>query len=104
LYHLACQDVTLDQLLQDAATPVGIYEDHLRRHWKNLSDSSSLAEAFLTVATATQPLRIGLIQTYQLYSMGLIHKQGDAVIPRCLLYRQYFQDQLKFSAISSSLA
>ncbi|MGB8698118.1 MAG: AAA-like domain-containing protein [Thermosynechococcaceae cyanobacterium] len=104
LYHLACQDVTLDQLLQDAATPVGIYEDHLRRHWKNLSDSPSLAEAFLTVATATQPLRIGLIQTYQLYSMGLIHKQGDVVIPRCLLYRQYFQDQLKFLAISSSLA
>lgn len=104
LYHLACQDVTLDQLLQEAATPVGIYEDHLRRHWKNLSDSPSLAAAFLTVVTATAPVRIGLIQTYQLYSMGLIHKQGDAVIPRCLLYRQYFQDQLKFSAIPSSLA
>jgi hypothetical protein len=104
LYHLACQDVTLDQLLQDAATPVGIYEDHLRRHWKNLSDSPSLAEAFLMVVTATEPLRIGLIQTYQLYSMGLIHKQGDAVIPRCLLYRKYFQDQLKFSAIPSSLS
>jgi AAA-like domain len=102
LYHLACQDVTLDRLLQDATTPVGIYEDHLRRHWKNLSDSPSLAEAFLTVVTTTEPLRIGLIQTYQLYSMGLIHKQGDMVIPRCPLYRQYFQNQLKFSAISSS--
>jgi AAA-like domain len=103
LYHLACQDVTLEQLLQEATTPVGIYEDHLRRYWKNLSGSSGLAEAFLTVVEATEPLRLGLIQTYQLYSMGLIHKQGDAVIPRCLLYREYFQDQLQFSAIPSSL-
>jgi hypothetical protein len=104
LYHLACEDVTLDQLLHEAATPVGIYEDHLRRHWKTLTDTPSLATAFLTVVAATEPVRLGLIQTYQLYSMGLIHKRGESIIPRCALYQQYFQDQLKFSAISPSLA
>jgi AAA-like domain len=104
LYHLACQDVELDQLLQEAATPVGIYEDHLRRHWKTLIDTPSLAAAFLTVVAASEPVRLGLIQTYQLYSMGLIHKRGESVIPRCALYQQYFQDQLKFSASQPSLA
>jgi AAA-like domain len=104
LYHLACQDVKLDQLLQEAATPVGIYEDHLRRQWKTLTDIPSLAAAFLTVVAASEPVRLGLIQTYQLYSMGLIHKRGESVIPRCALYQQYFQDQLKFLAIQPSLA
>jgi hypothetical protein len=104
LYHLACQDLTLDQLLQEAATPVGIYEDHLRRHWKTLSDSSSLATAFSTIISATEPVRISLIPLYQLYSMGLIRRHGDGAIPRCSLYKEYFREQLNTTILPSSLA
>jgi hypothetical protein len=104
LYHLACQDLTLDQLLQEAPTPVGIYEDHLRRHWKTLSDSSNLATAFSTIISATKPVRIGLIPLYQLYSMGLIQRKGDSAIPRCSLYQQYFREQLNTAIPPTSLA
>jgi hypothetical protein len=103
LYHLACQDLTLDQLLQEASTPVGIYEDHLRRHWKTLSDSRSLATAFSTIISATEPVRIGLIPLYQLYSMGLIQRHGDSAIPRCSLYQQYFREQLNIVISPTSL-
>jgi hypothetical protein len=101
LYHLACEDVTLNQLLEEAPTSTGIYEDHLRRHWKTLQDSPSLAEAFSKVVSATHPIRLGLVQMYQLYSMGLIRKQGDAVMSRCTLYQKYFQNQLQASTLSS---
>jgi hypothetical protein len=104
LYHLACQDLTLEQLLQEAPTPIGIYEDHLRRHWKTLSDSISLSTAFSSIISATEPMRISLIPLYQLYSMGLIQRQGDGAIPRCSLYQQYFREQLKPVTSSSSLA
>jgi hypothetical protein len=103
LYHLACQDLTLDQLLQEATTPIGIYEDHLRRHWKTLSDSNGLATALSTIVSATEPVRIGLIPLYQLHSMGLIQRQGEGAIPRCSLYQTYFREQLN-SIISSSRA
>jgi len=91
LYHLARQDVTLSKLLQDAPTEAGIYEAHLRRHWGMLKDNSELAEALKQVVSATEPVRIETMQAYQLYSMGLIQRKRDRVIPRCQLYRQYFQ-------------
>ncbi|WP_322744287.1 MULTISPECIES: AAA-like domain-containing protein [unclassified Coleofasciculus] len=91
LHHLAHQEVTLKQLLQDAPTEAGIYEAHLRRHWGMLKDNLELAEALKQVVSASEPVRIETMQAYKLYSMGLIQRQRDQVMPRCELYRQYFQ-------------
>ncbi|MEQ8974293.1 MAG: AAA-like domain-containing protein [Coleofasciculus sp. C1-SOL-03] len=91
LYHLARQDVTLSKLLQDAPTEAGIYEAHLRRHWGMLRENAELAAALKQVVSATEPVRIETMQAYQLYSMGLIQRKRDRVVPRCQLYRQYFQ-------------
>ena len=94
LYHLACQDVSLDRLLTEAATNVGIYEDHLRRHLAILHQHADLAAAFDQVVATPDPVALETMYTYQLYSIGLIRRQFDAVIPRCELYRQYFRDRL----------
>ena len=91
LYHLARQDVTLSQLLHDAPTEAGIYEAHLRRHWGMLRENAELAAALKQVVSATEPVQIETMQAYQLYSIGLIQRKRDRVIPRCQLYRHYFQ-------------
>ncbi|PMB39655.1 serine/threonine protein kinase, partial [Fischerella thermalis CCMEE 5330] len=95
LYHLAIGNITLENLLQTAPTNAGIYEEHLRRFLHIFQVNSSLAEAFMQVVKATEPVDIETIQAYQLYSMGLVKRVGDKLVPRCQLYQQYFREHLK---------
>ncbi|MGD2182668.1 AAA-like domain-containing protein [Lusitaniella coriacea] len=92
LYHLALENITLEQLLQDAPTAAGIYEEHLRRHWVKLNECPQLFAAMQRIALATEPISIETMQAYQLYSMGLIQRSRDRVMPSCQLYRKYFQE------------
>jgi hypothetical protein len=94
-YRLAHQDLTLERLLEDAPTDAGIYEDHLRRHWKPLKENPELAAALKQVVTTAEPVRLETMQAYKLYSMGLIKRLGDRVTPRCQLYQQYFRERLR---------
>lgn len=95
LCHLRnCQSITLDQLLQTAATEAGIYSNHLRRYWYVLQQHPELAEALKKVVSATSPVRLESKKAYKLQSMGLVQLQGDDVTPRCNLYRQYFCDRV----------
>jgi hypothetical protein len=94
LYHLAHQDMKLEQLLQDASTDAGIYQDHLRRHLGTLQENPELAAAMKQVVSSVEPVRLETMQAYKLYSMGLIKRQGNQVTSRCLLYQQYFLEHL----------
>jgi hypothetical protein len=51
LYHLWNQDVTLEQLLREASTPVGIYSDHLQSYLAVLQANLDLAAAFKHLIT-----------------------------------------------------
>jgi hypothetical protein len=82
--------VTLEQLLQSAATEAGIYGNHLRRYWCIIQQHSELAEALKKVVTATGNMRLEPTQAYKLHSMGLVHLAGNEVTIGCNLYRQYF--------------
>lgn len=93
LYHLALRDITLENLLQNAPTNAGIYEEHLRRFLHTFKVNPHLAEAFMQVITATEPVSIETMQAYQLYSMGLIKRVDDKLVPRCQLYQQYFREK-----------
>lgn len=93
-YHLVRQGVTLEELLQDAATDAGIYNVHLRRYLETLKQYPELATALKRVVAATESVRLETMLAYKLYSMGLIKRQGDRVTPRCELYRHYFRDRL----------
>jgi hypothetical protein len=93
-YHLARHSLSFDQLLEDAATPAGIYDNHLRRHLEALQQKPELSEAFKQVINADQPIQIEPMQAYKLHSMGLIKKQGYLAQSRCDLYYKYFQQYL----------
>ncbi|MBW4440849.1 MAG: AAA-like domain-containing protein [Plectolyngbya sp. WJT66-NPBG17] len=94
IQHAIKQKLSLDQLLQSAATESGIYSDHLRRHWAQLQQTANLAIAFKQVISSIEPVPLDPLQAFKLESMGLVHLQGNAAIPRCELYRQYFLDRL----------
>ncbi len=95
LYHLALGDTTLDKLLQDAPTNAGIYEEYLRQMLSTFKANPKLAEAFFEVVSATEAVGIETMQAYQLYSMGLVKRIGNKLVPRCQLYQQYFREHLK---------
>jgi len=88
------QNTTLDELLATAATESGIYGNHLRHRLLNLQQHPELTLALKEVVTATGSVRLEPIQAYKLHSLGLVKLQGNEVIPRCSLYRQYFCDRL----------
>jgi hypothetical protein len=98
LYHIARQDTTLTDLLQNCPTEAGLYGDHLRRHLWNLKQHPELAAAMEKVVSAGYaPMRLEATTAFKLHSMGLVHLQGNDVTPRCDLYRQYFRDRLDYS-------
>jgi AAA-like domain len=94
LYHLFNKELMIEQLLQEAPTPIGIYGNHLQAHLATLQEHPELATAFKTAVTANLPVKIESIAAYKLYSMGLVTLQGTEVVPSCELYRLYFRERL----------
>jgi len=94
LYHIAQQQLTLEELAEIAPTEAGIYGDHLRRHLWNLQEHRDLAAAFAKVVTASQPVELESVLAFKLHSLGLVQLRGNEVTPRFELYRQYFGDRL----------
>ncbi len=90
LYHIACREMTFEQVLQEAPTEAGLYRDHLRRFLWLIQQQSDLIDAFQQVAAAPDGVRLESRQAFRLQSMGLVHLQGNEVRLRCDLYRQYF--------------
>lgn len=97
LYRISRQDVTLEKILQTAATEAGIYSDHLRRHLVNLQEDLELCTAFKHLVSADIPVQLEPMQVYRLQKMGLVQVRGNNITPRCNLYRQYFCDRLRGS-------
>ncbi|NES81674.1 MAG: protein kinase [Moorea sp. SIO2B7] len=95
LYQIARNRMTFEELLKIAATEEGPYGDHLRRHLLNLEQNTELLTAIKQVLAADHPIEIGTSESFKLRSMGLVKFQGNAVIPLCDLYRQYFRVRLK---------
>lgn len=91
LYQMTYQELTLEIFLESSFTGSGIYGDHLRRHWWNLSQHPELAEAIQEVMLSNGAVKIKPVHGFQLHSMGLVTLQGDDVMPRYDLYRQYFR-------------
>jgi AAA-like domain/Protein kinase domain/TIR domain len=94
LYHIARQDLTLQQLLANAATETGLFRDHLRGQWWHLQHYLELANAFKQVLLSPSSLRLDTMDMFKLHSLGLIRLEGNEAKLRCQLYRQYFTDIL----------
>lgn len=94
LYHIAQQELTLEELLEIAPTEAGIYGDHLRRHLWNLQEHPELAAGFRKVVTTNDLVELESVLAFKLHSLGLVQLRGNEVTPRFELYRQYFSDRL----------
>ncbi|MGL4376773.1 MAG: AAA-like domain-containing protein [Microcoleaceae cyanobacterium] len=94
LYKIARQEMTLDELLRDAATDTGIYADHLRLHLWNLTQNPQLLDALKKVVETDQAVELESLVKFKLNSMGLVYLQGNSVTTRNDLYRQYFRKHL----------
>lgn len=94
LYHLAKEDITLEELFKTASTDAGIYQDHLHRHLRNLQQHPDLAVAFNQVLESSSPVTLEQIQGFKLHSMGLVDLDGNQVTVSCSLYQNYFSDRL----------
>lgn len=90
-------DTTLSQLLTMAPTHAGIYSIYLLELLLELRKNNSLVQAFYEVIQSTKPVQLEPIDAYQLNRMGLIQLlDNDEAIPRCRLYREYFNTYLRF--------
>ncbi|MBW4628363.1 MAG: AAA-like domain-containing protein [Brasilonema octagenarum HA4186-MV1] len=94
LHEIARGRISLSQLLKIAPTEEGFYNDHLRRHLRNLQEDSKLVAAMKQVVAATHPVRVETGLAFKLRSMGLVKFQGNDVMPLCDLYRLYFREHL----------
>jgi len=86
----AYPDVTVGELLQDAATNAGLYHRYLGELNEALQQNPELADAMKQVVEAGEPVTLADRLTFKLDSLGLVRKQGDVIAPRCELYRLYF--------------
>ncbi|NEO66306.1 MAG: hypothetical protein F6J98_40355, partial [Moorea sp. SIO4G2] len=90
LYHLAYHNISLEQLLAEAATATGIYSDYLRQHLSVIRENPDLATTLKQVVTADRGVELDPISIYKLQSMGLVSVQRNKVTLCCNLYRHYF--------------
>ncbi len=93
LYHLSQQELTLEQLLEQASTERGIYRHHLREKLDRLQQNPDLAAVFAQILTARSVV-IPPIVAYKLESIGLIKLTPDGAILSRELYRSYFLENL----------
>lgn len=93
LYHIANGSITLTEILQNPISSSSIYADHLRRQSLILTQQPKLAEAMKDVVINNY-VQLSTVTKFKLQSIGLVKLQGDDVIPRCDLYRQYLQINL----------
>ena len=98
LYHIAQQDLTLQQLLVEAPTEASIYDDHLRRHLWNLEQHPELLTAMKQTVANEKPVRLKSLPAFKLNGMGLINLEGNDVTLRYDLYRKYFRDRLRIGS------
>ena len=94
LYYLCSQEMTLQEIIEDAMANGGIYRYHLWQHWLKLQENPRLAKTYAEILAAKQDIFLNLIETYKLESLGLIRFEGEHVLPRYGLYHAYFAKQL----------
>ena len=89
-YQLRSGALSLDQLLQSAPTPDGIYHNYLQPFWQIVQQDDRLFQAFAQTLRASEPMTIDPATTHRLAGMGLVSVHNLKASLSCELYRQYF--------------
>jgi DNA-binding Xre family transcriptional regulator len=94
MFEVASGKIDLSGLIASAAGREGIfYQRHLARMETTLNSQPDLLTAMTSIlrpaATPLTPRVKGHLE-----GLGLVKLQGDSIVPRCELYRQYFTNAL----------
>jgi hypothetical protein len=95
LYHLKDSNLSLADILQNAATDVGIYRQYLQSHWANLQNYSELKAALKQVVCADSAVKLEQVLEFKLLSTGLVKQNQHGITPSCRLYRDYFAEKFR---------
>jgi hypothetical protein len=95
LYHLKNSNLSLADILQNAATDVGIYCQYLQDHWANLQNYSELKAAIKQVVSAGSAVKLEQVLEFKLLSTGLVKQNQHGITPSCRLYREYFAEKFR---------
>lgn len=95
LYHLNNSNLYLADILQNAATDVGIYRQYLQSHWANLQNYSELKAALKQVVMADSAVQLEQVLEFKLLSTGLVKQNQHGISPSCRLYRDYFAEKFR---------
>ncbi|MEB3281528.1 MAG: AAA-like domain-containing protein [Lyngbya sp.] len=82
------------EMLEQAPTEAGIYNDHLRDLLAKIQAEAQLKATVQKIVKSDLSQSIEPIVAHQLKSLGLINVEGDRVQLCCALYRLYFTKQL----------
>ena len=96
-YALAKEELTLEQVLKNAATHTGIYKNHFRQLVASLQECPAL-ETILQIIVSKNSLEItgkNNTQIYQLAAMGLIKIKGNLAVISRQIYQNYFTNYFK---------
>lgn len=93
-YHLSQEELTLEELLEQATTERGIFRHHLREKLDDLQQNPDLAAAFSQILTAETPVNLSPTVAYKLESIGLVKLTPEGAIVSKELYRSYFYQNL----------
>lgn len=93
-YNLASGANSLEQIIQSAASEVGLFGKHLTTRLAKVEKDAHLTEVLRSLINSPQPIRFDLATTAKLDGMGLILRTETGVIIRNQLYRRYFCDRL----------
>ena len=92
LYLVASQRISAIELFDHATDDRGTFGDHLRYHLFRLHGKDDLIKGI------NQVIRNNICQDdmvfFRLRGAGLVRKEGRAMLPRCQLYADYFQENL----------
>jgi AAA-like domain len=97
LYHLHDSNLSLAEILENAATDVGIYREHLQSHWAKLQNLElvELKDALKKVVLADSSVKLKQVLEFKLLSTGLVKQNQHGITPSCQLYRDYFAEKFR---------
>ncbi|PSB55125.1 AAA-like domain-containing protein, partial [Chamaesiphon polymorphus] len=92
MFEIASNNIDLSTLLTTATNREGIfYRHHLARIETTLNSQPDLLAAMTSVIRSPEGTNLAPSLKGKLEGLGLIKLQGEVIVPRCELYRQYFR-------------
>jgi transcriptional regulator with XRE-family HTH domain len=94
IYHSQRGQLTLDELLQTASLPGGVYQSHLQQLFDLVKECPPLMEPLNALVESLEPISLDPALAYQLEGAGMIRHSPQGWQISRELYRRYLRQRL----------